>query len=203
MAVWRATLTFKNTTDPAFGQNVLYFEDPTDAMTPLQIGGLIDTQLWATSAVGGLVNLTANNVQLNAITLQRVDTTPPQATQPFTPAQTNGIVVSNNFHHVVGMIFQLLDGSAGKRHRGRMYHYGSPSTNLGLSRAGPGASTVPLFDTWKSRMLARFGPTGSTGLKWVLWHRDQVGSARWTQIVDFRLSTVLGVQRRRNPNVGL
>lgn len=201
--VWRVTMTWKNTTDLAFGQNVIYMLDSVGNKTAAEVGGLIDTQLWATSAVGGLVNLTANNTILNAITLQRVDTVPPQATQPFTPAQTGGIIVSNNYHHVVGMIFQLLDGNAGKRHRGRMYHYGSPSVNLGLSRSGPGASTIPLFDTFKSRMIARFGPSGSTGLRWVLWHRDLAGDARWSQVVDMRLSTVLGVQRRRNPNVGL
>jgi hypothetical protein len=203
MAVWRATLTYKNTTDGGFAQNVLHFLEPTDTMLPEQIGPLIDTQWWGSAANPALDVISANNTLLDAMTVQRIDTEPAGGTVPITVLKRLGQVTSNNYHHTMGLIFQLRDGVAGRAHRGRVYHYGSPSTGIGLTRLGPSASTIPLFTTLRNRWMLRFGENGTTGLRWVIWHRNQTGDDRWTRVVDVILSSTLGCQRRRNPHVGL
>lgn len=203
MAIWRCTLTWKNTTDGGFGQNVLHFLEPTDQMLPEQVGALLDQQWWGSAANPALDVMTSNNTQLDSMTVQRIVPDPAQGLVPVATAKRLGQTVSNNYHHVVGMIFQLRDGLGGRAHRGRVYHYGSPSVNQGLTRLGPGAGTVTNFNTLRTRWLTRFGENGTSGLRWVIWHRGQQGNARWSHVSDIILAPVLGVQRRRNPHVGL
>ena len=202
MAIWRATLIWKNTFELSFGQNVLHFNDPTNALTTDQIGGIIDNSWWGTNATPALRAMTANMTSLDFINLQRIDTNPAGGIIGFSSSKTVGNLVSNVWHEVVGYIFQLFDGFSGVRHRGRVYHYGTPSANGGNTRLGPGPATVTAFNTLRTHWLARFGPQGDSGLKWVIWHRGQVGDARWTQVSDIRISSKMGVQRRRNPGVG-
>lgn len=203
MTIWRCTLQYLNTTDGGFAQNVLHMNDPAGTALPEEVGSIMDQQWWGSAAFPALDVMSANNVRLDSMTVQKIAPDPVGGIIPITVAKRLGQVVSNNYHHTIGVIFQLKDGLGGRMHRGRVYHYGSPSTNIGLTRNGPGASTITIFNTLRGRWLSRFGEGGSTPLRWVIWHRNQVGDARWTNVVDIGLSPFLGVQRRRNPHVGL
>lgn len=201
MAVYRITIQFKHTTDASLAQNVIHMEDPAGTLTPAAIGGIIENTWWGGSTNSALRLMTANAVSLDFIWIQRVDTTPPGGVLPYSPVKTAGTKVSNVWHEVVGFIFRLFDGGAGPSHRGRVYHFGTANTDS--LRTGPSSGNVAQFNTLHDTWMAAFGPTGNSGLKWVLWHRNQVGNARWTQITDIRLSDKMGIQRRRNPGIGL
>lgn len=201
MAVYRITCTWKNTFELSFAQNVIHMEDPANTLTPSQVGDLIDVEWWGGSTSTMLRIMTANMSQLDFLNIQRVDTTPAGGVLPYSTLKTKGTLVDNVFHEVVGYVFRLFDGGAGPRHRGRLYHFGTPSSSN--TRLGPSAGNVTAFNTLRAAWLSKFGPSGSTGLRWVLWHRDLTGSARWSQINDIRLASAFGIQRRRNPGVGL
>jgi hypothetical protein len=200
MAVWRCTFTFRNTRLGLFSQNVVHMEDSSNIKTPQQIGSTLDSNWWGLGGTGGLRAMTSTSYKLLNISLQRIDTTPQGGSVPFISQGATGAVQATEVHPTVGFIFTLLDGGAGPRHRGRVYHSGTPTGYLfdGTPSATANATWTTLRDDW----LNRFGPLPTTGLNWVIWHRDQQGDARWTRVIDIRLAPFGRCQRRRNFGVG-
>jgi len=199
---WRVTLTWKYTSDNAFAQNVIYMEDPSETKTPDYIGQQIDNFWWGNLANVALRKSTASAVQLWAVDLQKVWPLPAGGSIPYpTVRGAGGVTSANAWHYVVGMVFTLYDGGAGPRHRGRVYHYGTPNTT-GL-RSGPAGADLTNFALTRLNWLDAFGPLPTTLLNWCLFHRDLTGSDRFTRITDIRLQPLFGVQRRRTFGRGL
>lgn len=200
MAVWRCTFTFRNTRVGLFSQNVIHMEDSSNVKTAQQIGTELDSGWWGLSAGAGLRNMTSNSYKLLNISLQRIDSSPAGGSIPFISAGAIGSIGATEVHPTVGFIFTLLDGGAGPQHRGRVYHSGTPAGQLvdGSPSAAAQTAFTSLRDTW----LNRYGPLPTSGLNWVIWHRDKVGDARWTRVTDIRLAPFGRCQRRRNFGVG-
>jgi hypothetical protein len=201
MSVWRATLTWLYVTDQVIAQNVLHMLDPSGTMTHTQVGSIIENQWWGSAAGLALRAMTIQNVTLNSIQLQRVDTTPPGGVLPYNTLKQGGGVVGTFWHEVVGFVFSIYDGGAGPAHRGRIYHFGTPSN--ANTRVGPSASNQNSFNLLRDDWLNKFGELPTSNLHWVIWHRGKQGDERWTKIKDIRLSPRFGIQRRRNPGVGM
>lgn len=202
MAIWRATFTWRNTFELSFAQNVLHFEDSSNLMDVNAIGTVLLSDLWGTTLnAPRLRNMTANMCQFYNLQLQRIDTTPPGGVFPFQTGGPTGVIVDNVFHEVVGYVFRFYDGGAGPRHRGRMFHFGTPQSSN--TRLGPSTGNIATFNSMRTNWLNSFGPLPTTGLSLVLWHRDFQGDARWSRVIDIRLAPSMGIQRRRNPGVGM
>jgi len=202
MAVWRATFTWKNTFELSFAQNVLHFYDGSNLMNVQEIGDKLRDNFWGAGSGGTLLrSMTANMCKWDQLTLQRIDTTPTGGVFPYQTGGPVGDKVDNVFHEVVGYVFRFYDGGSGPRHRGRMYHFGTPSGSY--TRLGPSPGNITAFNVMRLAWLNAFGPLPTTGLNLVLWHRDFTGEARHTNVIDIRLSTTMGIQRRRNPGVGM
>jgi hypothetical protein len=201
---WRATLNWFNTAEGLQAQNVLHFEDPSDTKTAEQIGAIIDTVWWSTGSTSNrLTNYTSSNVKLASITLQRLFPGPALGGIPFVTTQTAGAQGTGVVHPVLGFVFTLKDGLAGKKHRGRFYHYGAVPSHLlknGPSPAIMGPTAIPTLIT---RWLNEFGPLPVSGLHWCLFHRGEAGAAQFTRITSIQLAQRAAVQRRRNFGVGI
>lgn len=193
MSVHRCTFQYFKTDDSTIGQNVLYFHNPDGVLTTSAIGTELNGNFWVYCKP-----FTTNVVRLETIFIKTVDSIPEGATFPFAADLSLGSLGFNVLHQVIGPVFQFFDGIGGPQHRGRMYPYGVASNQL--NRNGPQPSMVTLFNTWRTNMLNRYGPTGASPLRHVIWHRT---SKTWDGITDYRLAPRLGVQRRRNFGVGL
>lgn len=199
--VWRATLTFRNVALGVFSQNVLHFEDASETKSPDVVKNAIEQEWWGLSGSNRLVSMSSLNVQLINISLQRIDSTPAGGTIPFSTNNSNGSQGTGIVYPTVGLCFTLLDGGAGVKHRGRVYHTATPSNFL--TNGVPSSACTTAFNALRTQWLNAFGPLPTTGLNWVIWHRQEQGNARWTRVVDIRLSPFARCQRRRNFGVGL
>ena len=104
-------------------------------------------------------------------------------------------------HPCIGLVFTIKDGSAGKAHRGRVYHYGATTAHTTNSNPSSG-NIIGTIALWITNMMNRFGPVPSTGLRWMLHHAQAIGDSNFTDVVSIRVNPVYGVQRRRNFGVG-
>lgn len=199
-AFYRVTITFRNTVIGTLAQNVIYMEDPSETLTPDAIRTRIDTFWWGSGAATQLRAMSSFQSQLFGLSIQKISPSPPGGTIPLTPALTVGNHGTAPFHPTLGFCFTLLDGLAGKKHRGRVYHCSTP-TNL-VSNGTPAATALTLFASLRDNWLNAFGPLPTSDLHWNIFHRDEVGAARFTRVTDLRLSPVIRVQRRRNIGVG-
>lgn len=201
---WRAVLNWRNTTTSLVAQNVLHFIDQLETKTAEQIGALIDTNWWQ-GGVGNanLRTYTSTNVRLETITLSKLFPGPPAGGVPFicgNVAGTQGTLVK---HPVLGMVFTLKDGLAGRKHRGRVYHYGAVASHLqdsGPSSALLAPTGLPLLF---ARWMTEFGPSAATNLAWCIHHRGEVGAAAFTIVNTVQASPRCCVQRRRNFGIGI
>jgi hypothetical protein len=197
---WRATITFFNSNTSLRSQNVLWFEDPSNIVTPASIAATIDSEWWGPSGSNRLRAMSSFHVKNESYTLQKVSPSPPGGGIPIVASGITGAVGTGVVYPTVGLCFTTLDGGSGRRHRGRVYHSGTPSSFLLNGVAGPSAITA--FNTMRDGWLNAFGPLPTTGLHWCIFHRDLSGDARWTRINDIRMSTFPKCQRRRNFNIG-
>lgn len=202
---WRATLNWFNTQTNLQAQNVLHFEDAEEIKTADQVGAIIDTIWWNPVGTSGekLTNYTSGHIKLASITLQRMLPLPAQGGIPYVTLQTTGIATGFVKHAVLGFCFTLKDGLAGKKHRGRFYHYGANATHL-LDNGPSAALMVPanipaLIGKWTSNFIG--APT--SGLHWCLFHRGEPGAAQFTRVTNIQLAQRAAVQRRRNFGVGI
>lgn len=202
--LWRCVLNWRNTVTSLNAQNVLHFSDVTEVKTADQIGALIDTNWWQGGTGNAMLRgYTSGHVRLESITLSRIFPSPPLGGVPFITqaiAGTQGTAVK---HPVLGMVFTLKTGFGGRKHRGRMYHYGAVPTHL--TDSGPSGGLLaptglPLLFT---RWLQEFGPSPATGLQWVLHHRGQLFPALFDPITSIQASVRCCVQRRRNFGIGI
>lgn len=200
MAVYRCTLTYRNVALGVFSQNVIHLEDSSNIKSPEQIRDALQQEFWGLSGAPRLSLISSLNVQWTSLSLQRVDSNPTGGTIPLGATLISGSQGSGVLYPTVGFCFTLLDGGSGPRHRGRLYHSATPA-NL-LNNGIPTSVAVTNFQTLRDQWLNAFGPLPTTGLHWVLWHRDLQGDARWTRIVDIRLSPFARCQRRRNFGTG-
>lgn len=200
---WRATLNWRNTTEGTNAQNVLYFEDTSEVKTADQIGVIIDDSFWGTGGASGeLRNFTSTNVVLQTISLQRIRPLPALGSTPFVTQQRFGVNGSATRHVCLCYIFTFKDGGAGKKHRGRMYHFGH--TNSQSDIKGPLAGNVTgTMTQWANNIIARFGPAGTTGLILCLFHRGAAAGSEFTRVTSIQPRPFFGLQRRRNYNVGM
>jgi len=198
---WRATLTWFNVNTGLFAQNVLFLEDASTTKTPATIAAAIENSWWGPTASTGLRAMSSFHTKLLNISLQKVSPAPAGGTIPIAGSNSAGNIGTGVVHPVVGFCFTLLDGQAGKQHRGRIYHTGTPSTLVLNGAPSPSAATA--FATLRDSWLNSFGPLPTTDLFWNLFHRNAVGAAQFTRIVDIRLNNFLRVQRRRNYGVGM
>jgi hypothetical protein len=200
--IWRATVTWKYSSDNAFAQNVIYLEDPSETKTADYVGSKVELLWWGGSSSYALRRMTASAVQLWAIDLQKVHPLPVGGSIPYTPTRTTGAITSANaWHYVVGIVFTIYDGGAGPRHRGRVYHYGTSNTTS--LRMGPAGADLTNFPVLRDQWLNDFGPLPTSLLNWVIWHRDLTGTAKFTRVTDIRMQPFFGVQRRRTFGRGL
>jgi len=199
-AFWRCTMTFRNTVVGTLSQNVLYMEDASETKTPDTIRALLESDWWGTTAGSALRAISSFQSQLFGISLQKISPAPPGGTIPVSPSLTAGNIGVAPFHPVLGFCFTLLDGGAGRKHRGRIYHCSTPSNQI--LNGVPSSGALTLFATLRTNWLNSFGPLPTTGLSWNIFHRNEVGDARFTRVTDFRISPVVRVQRRRNIGVG-
>lgn len=198
---YRCTFQFFKTDDGTFAQNVVCMEDASETQTLSQIGTTLDQQWWGLNSLAALRRMSTNVMRLEVIHIQRIDISPPPLTFPFSTALTVGNSGFNFLHQTLGLVFRIFDGSGGPAHRGRVYHYGTPTTFV--QRQGPSPAGVTEFNILRDHWLNQFGPLPVSNLFWNIFHRDQVGAARFTRVTDIRLSPRLGVQRRRNFGVGM
>jgi len=193
---WRVTVTFFNSGVALRGQNVIWLEDPSNIKTETQIAAAMDLNFWGPSGSSALVFMTAQLVKAESYTIQKVSPAPPSGGIPVTANQVGGSQATLVLYPTVGLIFQLFDGGAGSAHRGRIYHYGTPS-NLATNFI-PNATAASRFATVRDTWLNAFGPLPTSGLHWCIFHRKLVGDARWTRVTDIRMAPFLHHQRRRN-----
>lgn len=200
---WRATLNWKNTAVNQFAQNVLHFAEPSGVLQPDQVGSVIDNLWWGDTANSSLRNYTSGNVVLQSITLQLLEPGPTQGGIPFVTRQAAGSATGLVKHPALGFVFAIKDGLAGKSHRGRFYHYGANGTHL--LDGGPASAilTPTALFSLTGLWMERFGPAGNTQLRWQLFHRKLVGTARFTQVTSVEVRPICGVQRRRRIGIGL
>ena len=199
---WKATITYKYTSDNAFAQNVIYLEDPSESKTPDFIGTAVQNDWWGGALNQCIRKMTASAVQIWNLDLQKVWPLPAGGSIPFTLTRTTGAITSANaWHYVVGYVFTLYDGGAGPRHRGRVYHYGTPNTTS--LRTGPAGADLTNFPVMRDQLLNAWGPLPTTLLHWCIFHRDLTGADRFTRITDIRMQPLFGVQRRRTFGRGL
>jgi hypothetical protein len=200
-AFWRATLTFRDTSRGLNSQNVLFFEDPSETKTADSLAAAINGEWWGNNlSAHRLTELSSFNVVLQTISLQKVAPSPPGGTIPLSGNLSPGVVGGATVHPSVGFCFTLLDGGSGRKHRGRVYH--SSTVSSLISNGAPNSSALTAFNTLRTQWLNAFGPLPTTTWNWVLFHRNEVGSARFTRITDIRLSPFARIQRRRNYGVG-
>jgi hypothetical protein len=199
-AFWRCTLTFRNTLIGTLAQNVLYMEDASETLQPDAIRIKLEQFWWGSAANIQLRAMSSFNSQLFGLSLQKISPAPPGGTIPMTAPLTVGNHGVAPLHPTLGFCFTLLDGGAGRKHRGRVYHCGTPG-NL-ISNGVPAANAITLWTTLRDAWLNAFGPLPTSDLFWNIFHRSEQGDARFTRVVDLRLSPVIRVQRRRNIGVG-
>jgi len=205
MAIWRIVLNWKNTTLNTLAQNVIYMKDPDGLKTAEQIGAIIDVEFWGATTLGGegtLRNFTSTNVRLDSLSLQRVSPSPPQGTIPYSTALQTGTDGSAVRHPVLGQLFTLKDGLAGRKHRGRFYHYGVTTAKSNTGGMKSGDITNEVTD-WCIEMKTKFMNPATTGLFWMLHHRNAVDGDDFTEIVSIQPRPIFGIQRRRNFGVGI
>jgi hypothetical protein len=200
---YKVTLNWRNTVLGLNAQNVLYFRDESGTKTVDQIGALIDDNFWGSLTVNGeLRNFTSTNVRLDGQTIQQLTPNNPQAGVPYTGQLRSGASGTAVVHPCVGLVFTLKDGSAGRAHRGRIYHYGA--TVGQTQNSNPTAANIAgTFAQWMANILVRFGPGATTGLRLMLHHGNLIGDSNFTDVMSMRVNPVYGIQRRRNFNVGL
>jgi len=201
--IWRCTMNFFNTTNGTFAQNVIYMEDESELKTPDQIGALLDDNWWgATSGNPNLRNATSTNVRLETILFQRVFPLPPLGSTPYTTLLRAGGVGSAVKHAVLGIVFTIKDGQAGRAHRGRVYHYGVPGVLVTDAGPTPG-NLVSTFNPIAAAWVDRFQTGGTSGLIWNIFHRGASNGGMFTRVASISVNPRLCVQRRRNFGVGI
>lgn len=193
---YRVTATMFNSGTALRGQNVMYFEDPSETKTMPQLAAAMDSNWWGASGSSALRFITAQLCRSESYTIQKVFPSPPSGGVPFTANGVGGAQATLVLYPTVGFVFQLFDGGSGAKHRGRLFHYGTP-TNL-TTNFTPNASAVTNFNTVRDTWLNAFGPLPTTGFFWCIFHRAEVGSAQFTRVTDIRLAPFLHHQRRRN-----
>jgi hypothetical protein len=203
MAYYKCTLYWTNTTLGTNAQNVIYMKGDETITDISQVGAILDASFWGSSgATPEMRNWTSTNVKLYQIAIQEMYPVP-GGTVVYTTAQNFGNAANVVKSPVLGVLFTIKDGGAGRKHRGRFYHYGATQTIL--TDTGPTAGNIapggPIGLT-RSALLARFGPSATTALKWQLFHRLESGLDRWTQISSIAINPRTVVQRRRNYLIG-
>lgn len=194
---FKATVTMFNSGTALRGQNVLWFEDPSETKTESQLFTAIDTEWYGLGTTSNRYReLTAQLSKSESVTIQRISPGPPTGGQPFTMSSAGGVQATLILYPTVGFVFQLFDGGAGAAHRGRVYHYGTPS-NL-TSNFIPNTVAATKFALVRDAWLNAFGPLPTTGFHLCIFHRKLTGDARWTRVTDIRLGAFLHHQRRRN-----
>jgi hypothetical protein len=203
MAYYKCTLYWTNTTLGTNAQNVIYMKGDETITDISQVGAILDASFWGSSgATPEMRNWTSTNVKLYQIGIQEMYPVP-GGTVVYTTAQNFGNAANVVKSPVLGVLFTIKDGGAGRKHRGRFYHYGATQTIL--TDTGPTAGNIapggPIGLT-RSALLARFGPSATTALQWQLFHRLESGLDRWTQITSIAINPRTVVQRRRNYLIG-
>jgi hypothetical protein len=202
-SIWKCTLYWTNTTLGTNAQNVVYMKADETITDPSQIGAILDNQFWGSSgATPEMRNWTSTNVKLYQIALQQIQPVPAGGVV-YTTAQNFGNAANVVKSPVLGVLFTIKDGGAGRKHRGRFYHYGATQTILTDTgpTAGNIAPTGPIGLT-RSALLARFGPTATTALKWQIYHRNEESAFQFTQVSSIAINPRTVVQRRRNYLIG-
>jgi len=88
----------------------------------------------------------------------------------------------------------------GRRGRGRFFVAGGRSdwmTASGITQSAATNGGIMVQD-----LMSRYSFTGSSPLKWVLYHRDPEGGST-SHVVSAILRPFMGMQRRRNYGVGI
>lgn len=201
--IWKCTLYWTNTSIGTNAQNVIYMEADEVTSDPAVIGGILDNSFWGSSgATPEMRNWTSTNVKLYQIGLQRISPTPTGGVV-YTTAQNFGNAANVVKSPVLGVLFTIKDGTPGRKGRGRFYHYGATQTIL--TDTGPTAGNIapggPIGLT-RSALLARFGPSATTPLKWKIFHRNEESANQFTQVTSIAINPRTVVQRRRNYLIG-
>lgn len=202
--IWRCILSWQNTTLNLFAQNNIYMQDVTNVLTPEQVGAQIDDFFWGLStAQPSMRNWTSTNVKLTQISLQRVSPLPALGTINYTTQQRFGGAANVVKSPVLGVLLTLKTGGAGRRNRGRFYHYGATQTILTDTGPTPAniAPTGPIGQTAVD-LMNKFGPGGATDLRWMLHHRGEIGDAAFVPFTSISINPRPVVQRRRNIGIG-
>lgn len=193
MAVNRVTTTalYNNA---SVVQNVFHFLNPDGFLSNQQICLEIRDN-W----IAIVKNLAAASCVWTNIRSERID-------QVVNPAAANlavniaGTGNSNTPHVCLAFIIRLQTAIAGRHGRGRIY-FGAPRPDWIGSSLVLAAGITFINGTTIPALMARYGPTGNSGLTLGVHRKDDRQSL--IQISGMSLATTLGIQRRRNIGVGV
>jgi hypothetical protein len=122
-------------------------------------------------------------------------------------ANTNGTATGNSFSATLAEVVTVYTGTAGRRHRGRMYLAGAPT---GTSAAGswPAAQTTRT-QTFVTALMNRYGPAATNiDFRLGVWSKVIAGpdppwpTDAFTRASSLTVRTAVRNQRRRQIGVG-
>lgn len=191
MAVWRVILS--GTMLGQLCQNVMHFaRDDTFGFNQVHLAERIATR-WADEIRSRI----SNNATISQVEVKRIDI--PDQVPHIRPINTVGASASGLEANPYSCFkLKLVGPSPGRQFRGRIYVWGlNPADmNFGFIRN----AVVLLWQGSISVLMQRWGPGGTEGYQLVIAPRDN--PTNFKAVVDMRLASVPGVQRRRNIGVG-
>lgn len=195
--------TFRQTIAGQTIENVLHFRERSAASTNAQQDAAAEAYLALTAPVQS-TNLLYSSVLIKQMTPLALDE------RVFLPiTTTNGHVSENPINNTLAMILTKRTGTAGKRHRGRVYFGGVPASFVATGENLLSTTGAAAMATLAAGLLGAFGESG-TDPNFVLGvYSRSIGGynpftvAGWQEITRWDIQNVLGNQRRRRVGVGI
>ena len=195
-------LTFQQLWRGQVMENVIHFRARGTAPTDAELK--TDAQLW----LNFFCNLQSTEVSYPAVKIKRMT---PLAFDEIIYTPTGGAVGGTQatpaHNTTLAIVFTKRTGTAGKKHRGRMYVGGYPAS-WGVDRITDSAGLTAM-GTFAGSVLAAFGESGtSVTLCAGIYSRSIGGTlpftlAGWQAISRWDPQILIGNQRRRREGVGI